>query len=73
METVLKDGFYSGVSLMPLLPYISDTGQQLELMFKTLKKAVPGMFSRLPLPCLEKTAPIANPWCCALLKNITRI
>ncbi len=32
-------GFYSGVSLMPLLPYISDTRQHLEYMFSTFKDA----------------------------------
>lgn len=30
MKTVLQSGFHSGVSLMPLLPWISDTGEQLE-------------------------------------------
>jgi DNA repair photolyase len=36
-ETV-NAGFHSGVSLMPLLPYISDTGDQLEEMFGTFQK-----------------------------------
>lgn len=38
LETVkaaLQEGFHSGVSLMPLLPYISDTKEQLEKTFST--------------------------------------
>ncbi len=35
METAIDHDFYSGVSLMPLLPFISDTGEHLEAMFKT--------------------------------------
>ena len=38
MRTVVKAGFLSGVSLMPLLPYITDTGEHLELMFHTFKE-----------------------------------
>ncbi|OJW83392.1 MAG: radical SAM protein [Bacteroidetes bacterium 46-16] len=38
MRTVLREGFLSGVSMMPLLPYITDTGEHLELMFDTFKK-----------------------------------
>lgn len=37
LKDTLDHGFYSGVSLMPLLPYISDTGANLHLMFKTFK------------------------------------
>jgi DNA repair photolyase len=37
-ETV-KNGFHSGVSMMPLLPYISDTGESLNAMFSSFKKA----------------------------------
>ena len=36
---VLLEGFHSGVSLMPLLPFISDTGEHLEKMFQTFSKA----------------------------------
>ena len=32
-------GFHSGVSLMPLLPYISDTDEQLEKMYSAFNKA----------------------------------
>lgn len=32
-----ENGLHSGVSLMPLLPYISDTGESLELLFQTFK------------------------------------
>ena len=39
LETVLQEGFHSGVSLMPLLPFISDTGEHLEKMFQTFSKA----------------------------------
>lgn len=38
LETVTKAlaaGFYSGISLMPLLPYITDTPDHLNTMFKT--------------------------------------
>jgi DNA repair photolyase len=37
-ETV-KAGFHSGISMIPLLPFITDNGEQLELMFDTFKKA----------------------------------
>ncbi|MFL5753581.1 MAG: SPL family radical SAM protein [Bacteroidia bacterium] len=37
-ETV-KAGFHSGVSLMPLLPFISDKGDRLEEMFDVIKKS----------------------------------
>jgi len=35
----LEHGLFSGVSLMPLLPFISDTTAHLDLMFTTFKKA----------------------------------
>jgi len=37
LKTTLEHAFHSGVSLMPLLPYISDTGEHLEEMFSTFK------------------------------------
>jgi hypothetical protein len=39
MKTVIGENFFSGVSLMPLLPWISDTGEHLELMYSTFSKA----------------------------------
>jgi DNA repair photolyase len=39
MKTILHAGMLSGVSLMPLLPFISDTGEHLELMFSTFSEA----------------------------------
>ena len=38
LQHTLSEGFLSGVSLMPLLPYITDTGEHLELMFSTFKQ-----------------------------------
>ncbi|MFT3911943.1 MAG: radical SAM protein [Ferruginibacter sp.] len=38
LETTLQNGFHSGVSMMPLLPYISDTTKNLEDMFGAFKK-----------------------------------
>jgi DNA repair photolyase len=38
METVLQNDFHSGVSMMPLIPYISDTTESLNDMFSTFKK-----------------------------------
>jgi DNA repair photolyase len=38
LEEVKKSGLKTGVSLMPLLPYISDTTEQLELAFSTFKE-----------------------------------
>ena len=35
VKETLANGFFSGISLMPLLPYISDTKQNLELSFST--------------------------------------
>ena len=37
LEKALENNFFSGVSLMPLLPYITDTGEHLEKMFSTFK------------------------------------
>lgn len=39
LEEAIKEKFLAGVSLMPLLPAISDTEEQLELMFTAFKKA----------------------------------
>lgn len=39
LKTALEHGFLSGVSLMPLIPYITDTTEQLEKMFGTFKEA----------------------------------
>jgi DNA repair photolyase len=38
LEKTIEAGFLSGVSLMPLIPYISDTTESLEKMFSTFKK-----------------------------------
>jgi DNA repair photolyase len=38
LEAALQQGFLSGVSLMPLLPYISDTGENLEYMFRMFRE-----------------------------------
>lgn len=35
LNATLREGFHSGVSLMPLLPYITDTGEHLDEMFNT--------------------------------------
>jgi DNA repair photolyase len=35
LQTSLQNGFLTGVSLMPLIPFVSDTGEHLELMFST--------------------------------------
>ncbi|XDD49734.1 radical SAM protein [Leptospira sp. WS92.C1] len=35
LKETLQNGFFSGVSLMPLLPHITDTGENLDFMFKT--------------------------------------
>lgn len=37
IEQTIKEGFLSGVSMMPLLPFISDTTAHLELLFSTFK------------------------------------
>jgi len=39
MRTVLNHGFHSGVSMMPLLPYITDTGENLDYMFRVFKES----------------------------------
>jgi DNA repair photolyase len=39
LKTVVSEGFLSGVSMMPLLPYITDTGAHLEEMFASFKEA----------------------------------
>jgi DNA repair photolyase len=39
LEEVSKQGFLTGVSMMPLIPYVSDTAQSLEDMFDAFKKA----------------------------------
>jgi DNA repair photolyase len=39
LKTCLQHGFFCGVSLMPLLPYITDTGENLHYMFSTFKEA----------------------------------
>jgi DNA repair photolyase len=38
LKHCLTSGFFSGVSMMPLLPYITDTAANLELMFSTFKE-----------------------------------
>jgi DNA repair photolyase len=38
LRKLLQEGFYAGVSLMPLLPFISDTKEHLDLLFSTFKK-----------------------------------
>ncbi|MBC7864098.1 MAG: radical SAM protein [Bacteroidia bacterium] len=37
LQTVSGQGFYAGVSMMPLLPFISDTRESLEKMFSDFK------------------------------------
>jgi len=39
LKTTALEGFLTGVSMMPLLPYITDTGDHLELMFSSFKNA----------------------------------
>lgn len=39
MHTVSKNGFITGVSLMPTLPFISDTSEHLKEMFSSFKEA----------------------------------
>lgn len=38
LEKAITEGFYSGVSMMPLLPYISDTSESLHNMFRSFQK-----------------------------------
>lgn len=37
LEKTVREGFHTGVSLMPLLPFISDTTENLTLFFSTFK------------------------------------
>ncbi len=37
VQNALQNGFLTGISLMPLLPFISDTTEQLDLTFSTFK------------------------------------
>ena len=37
LKTTIEEGFLSGVSLMPLLPFISDTTAHLDLLFSSFK------------------------------------
>ena len=39
LKEIRKSGFHSGISLMPLLPYISDTGENLEFMYREFREA----------------------------------
>jgi DNA repair photolyase len=39
MSKLVKEGFYVGVSLMPLIPFISDTKEHLDILFSSFKKA----------------------------------
>ncbi len=39
LNEAVRSGFLSGVSMMPLLPYITDTGEHLVQMFRAFKKA----------------------------------
>lgn len=39
LKHIVKNGLLTGVSMMPLLPYISDTGEHLELMYSSFKDA----------------------------------
>jgi DNA repair photolyase len=39
LKATLREGFLSGVSLMPLLPYITDTTEHLNRMFSTFRDA----------------------------------
>ena len=38
LKEALKNDFLSGVSLMPLIPYVTDTGEHMEVMFNTFKQ-----------------------------------
>lgn len=38
LNKLIEQGFYCGVSLMPLIPFITDTKDHLELLFSTFKK-----------------------------------
>ncbi len=39
LRKTINNGFLAGVSMMPLLPFISDTTEHLELLFSTFKEA----------------------------------
>jgi DNA repair photolyase len=39
LQKAIDAGFHSGVSLMPLLPYISDTDEHLDLMYSAFNSA----------------------------------
>lgn len=39
LNKTINEGFLTGVSLMPLLPFISDTTEHLDFMFSTFKKS----------------------------------
>lgn len=39
LKTTIDEGFFSGVNMMPLLPFISDTTEHLNLLFSTFKEA----------------------------------
>jgi len=39
LQLALEQGLYSGISLMPLLPFITDTAAQLDDMYRTFKTA----------------------------------
>lgn len=39
VKRVLNEGFHCGISMMPLLPYITDTRESLELMFSAFSDA----------------------------------
>ncbi|GAA5035774.1 radical SAM protein [Marivirga lumbricoides] len=38
VEKAVKEGFHTGISMMPLLPFISDTTEHLENLFSTFKR-----------------------------------
>ena len=38
MKTIKENGFLTGVSMMPMIPYISDRGEHLEEMFSAFKE-----------------------------------
>lgn len=39
LAKIIKEGFYAGVSLMPLIPFVSDTKEHLDILFSSFKKA----------------------------------
>ena len=39
LRKTIENGFFSGVSLMPLIPYVTDTSDSLESMFRAFKDA----------------------------------